>query len=1312
MYGRFPVLTLLLLALAGFAHNAVAQSAGGSVKGKVMDGSAPAEQATILLLKGGEPYNGALTAPDGTYSIEDIPPGEYTLKVTYVGTEREIPINISSGITTEVPLIDMQTDVTIEEITVTADKLVESDQTIQGTEINQEQLRLRSNRGYVAAAGQGTAGVVTDPDGGGANIRGGRGENTQVFVDGMRVTGNANLPQVSVESVRIITGGTPPWYGDVTSGIVEITTMNPSNEFRVSGELLSSQLTDPYNYNLAAISATGPIIKNKVLWGGATDSMEVTRLGYFVAGEFSHQQDADPAALGIYQPKSGVMDTISNDPLTPVVENNNLSFVNKTDFLTRDDFENVDRKPNNDRLQASFNGRLDWRAGENSSVKFGAQYRVFRGDIWETGGRRGHSNSLYAPENNAYQETDNYRFYVRYNQIVPMDYEKKNQRILKSLSYNLQAEVGRVEGRLMNREHQHDVFKYGHVGQFAINDATSALGARDVEAFTLVQPGDANHNPEYTSDAYWITAGFADTSYVFNGENSSNPGLAAYNNSINRFLQENPQPFFNPNFFNDFLDERTNPTDINQLVNFGGVINGQLPQNAYSLYTMPGVTYGRYNLSRNDIVRFTGYANLTLGPKKLAQDDDQNSGGGVFDGTHQFRVGFEFDQRIERSYGLNTRGLWSIMRNLANRHIRDLDPDSETPVYAVDPVTGQSYFQDTVRLSRGFQADLQSGFDRRLRERLRERGMDVDSTDVINTDFLLPEMYDLELFDANELFNNGAALVSYFGYDYTGGIQESVAAEDFFTDTENRPMDAFRPTYIAGYIQDKFELENIYFTLGLRVDRLDLNQSVPVDPYVLVPAWNAGEAAERGGFELPELVSSDWTPYVTRKSNANEAPLGREEILGYRDGDVWYDANGTLVDPELLKVDGEVIPYIRQDSIGIESFEDYQPQVNFLPRLAFSFALSGESNFFAHYDVLTQRPTGAEILNFYDYMFVEQNATLAMANPALTPQQTIDYEVGFQQALDPQGETALTISAYYREMRDMIQFFRYQNAYPITYDTYENIDFGTSKGFAATFETSPNRLVSMTTAYTLQFAEGTGSSLNSARNAIVGIEGLAILRNLQPLDFDQRHTISGNLTVNFNERILNRPQYKSILPANSTLRKILVNSSASLTYNLGSGEPFTRNAIPNQAEVAFGINATRLTQGSPNGSRLPFRYNFDLRLDKTFRVYPSTMFSGKDDETDAAATTTKDSKVDRGKGIDLRLYVVFLNLFNFDNIMNVYSYTGQPDNSGFIESQQGQQLIQNQISPEAYIDQFRMKEENPDNFSMPRRIRVGLLFSF
>ena len=86
--------------------------------------------------------------------------------------------------------------------------------------------------------------------------------------------------------------------------------------------------------------------------------------------------------------------------------------------------------------------------------------------------------------------------------------------------------------------------------------------------------------------------------------------------------------------------------------------------------------------------------------------------------------------------------------------------------------------------------------------------------------------------------------------------------------------------------------------------------------------------------------------------------------------------------------------------------------------------------FFAHYDILTQRPSSSGRMNPYDYLYIASRSS-GIQNPNLLPEKTIDYEVGFTQALT--DHSAITISAFYRNLQDMIQATRINYAYPITY---------------------------------------------------------------------------------------------------------------------------------------------------------------------------------------------------------------------------------------------------------------------------------------
>jgi outer membrane receptor for ferrienterochelin and colicin len=106
----------------------------------------------------------------------------------------------------------------------------------------------------------------------------------------MRV--NASLvPQSEIEQLQVITGGIEARYGDVTGGLISLTTKGPSSEFSGSLEIESSELTDPYGYNLFVGNISGPILKNK------TTNNSI--LGFRLSGQYRSRDDSSPRAFGV-----------------------------------------------------------------------------------------------------------------------------------------------------------------------------------------------------------------------------------------------------------------------------------------------------------------------------------------------------------------------------------------------------------------------------------------------------------------------------------------------------------------------------------------------------------------------------------------------------------------------------------------------------------------------------------------------------------------------------------------------------------------------------------------------------------------------------------------------------------------------------------------------------------------------------------------------------------------------------------------------------------------------------------------------------
>jgi hypothetical protein len=308
------------------------------------------------------------------------------------------------------------------------------------------------------------------------------------------------------------------------------------------------------------------------------------------------------------------------------------------------------------------------------------------------------------------------------------------------------------------------------------------------------------------------------------------------------------------------------------------------------------------------------------------------------------------------------------------------------------------------------------------------------------------------------------------------------------------------------------------------------------------------------------------------------------------------------------------------------------------------------------------------------YAFLEETNDI-VNNPDLRPTRTIDYELGFQQVLSK--SSSLKLAAFYRELRDQVQLRNVANAWPTGYRTYDNFDFGTVKGFTSTFDLRRTGNVQVRASYTLQFADGTGSGPNTGLNLVN--TGQPNLRNIAPLDFDQRHRFQ----VNVDYRYGSGKDYNGPMIAG---KPFLQGMGLNIVSILGSGTPYSRSlAVVNEGA---GQTNYRL-DGSLNGARLPWQFTTDIQLDRDIAL----KFGGEED---------------KAKTANLNLYLLVTNIFNTENIIGVYRYTGAPTNDGYI----AQLTDRTQVDPDAYRDLYTERVNNPFNFGAPRTIRLGVRFDF
>lgn len=949
---------------------------------------------------------------------------------------------------------------------------------------------------------------------------------------------------------------------------------------------------------------------------------KTTLIDFIFGGDYSYQRDQSPSFIAPTYADPSVLAQLQANPITP--EPGGVGFYNSADFVTSGDMYTQSWHLNNALDVISLSGKLNFHVTPNVKVTFGGSYQYQIGNNWNL------TNSMYDYAGNPQQTQLNYKGFVRLTQKFATPEGKDKNPLIKNAYYDVMAEYSHTWFQTDDGNFGTNLFDYGYVGKF----------------YQYIVP---EYSKSVTSgpagEGYYMT-GFADSAYTFTPSNL-NPIEANYTKDVMKQLG-------------------TTGTYSVVIPANNGLINGSSPNNIYSLYYNVGQPYGGYSQQNDNHFRFTADFSAEIA-------------------NNSIDVGFEYEQNSISFYSIDAAGLWNLMRQLADHQFEIAGLDYSNPIL-VQKGTYNTYAYNYLA-----DPSVQSQFDKSLREKL---GLPVNGSQWIQTDEYDPSMYSLSMFSASDLLNSGSQYVNYFGYNYMDQLNSTnPSIDDFFNQKDANgnnlyPMAAYQPIYMAGYIQDHFDIKTIVFDVGLRVEQFNANQPVLTDPYLLFPAKTAGEIPSGSPLgTVPSDIGSNYVVYV----NNSQSPTS---IVGYRNGNNWYNASGTLVaDPSVLTSEsngGNIQPYLvnpSQTTLSSNAFTTYSPQTEVLPRLAFSFPITDKANFFAHYDILSQRPAGIgyNIFQATQYLFIQNNIGGILMNPALEPEVTIKYELGFEQVLDKAKSMALDISAFYNDMKDQIETYRYFDAYPTTYLAYTNIDFGTVKGLTVSYDL--RRIgnwsdVKFRAGYTLSFADGTGSGPTSGYN--LAASGEPNLQIPAALSYDQRHTINANLDFHFSSGSSYDGPVWTTHSGKSV--QILSNAGVNINFYAGSGTPYTQWS--NATQQGIGITSKYGIIGTINGDYLPWQNRIDARADKMFRLSI------------------------KSHPCQLTIYIAATNLFNTENILQVYNYTGSPTDDGFLESAFGKQVVAGQVSPQAYADQYSVYEKIPTYFSLPRQASLGLTFQF
>lgn len=1208
-----------------------------TIEGKVTDSKTgePILFGTIALYRGGVLITGTETDLDGNFFLSDIQPGTYDMEASYVGyaAQRQTGIVINAGKTNRVNfqlsddavLLDLGVEIKAYKV-----PLIEIDNTTQGSTVTAEKIRALPTKQVNAIAA--TSAGISSRDGGDISVRGSRSNETVYFLDGVRVSGNM-IPQSEIEQLQVVIGGIEARYGDVTGGVISLTSKGPSD--KISGSVEVEKSIDGYGYNLISGNISGPILRN---------SKKQSILGYRFSGQYRNVADNNPSALGVRRAPESVIRQLEAAPTYNIGD---TRFPSLELLRTSDIGAPFKARPNDENIDLDLTGRLDIKLHKNVDVQISGNYNDKKDRFTPTNSGVSGSGSSWALlnwVNNPYEYSNTYRGNFRLTHKIGQqsgaDGEDKSKGSIRNFSYTLTLGYQNNKNRVEDYRHEDRLFDYGYFGKTE-REWTTVTGFTNVYApgmFTIID-----------GQLWYGHLGFRDQPGEYTLNQTINPILGSYN-AING-------------------------------VNVNGLLNQNVNSAWNDLFANVGQVYNSFRKGDNDIYSL----NLITGFDLLAGKNDK--------GRHNIQLGFLYEQSINRSWSLSPFELWNVAESLANGHINGLDTST---ILRFDEVNIPNFGVQSIPI---YQTNINPVADNKFFRSVREINK-VSENDYVNVWELNPNQLRLDMFSAFELINR-PDLIDYYGYDYLGNkLGTDVKFDDFFTskDTNNRRTFVVapqQPIYGAVFLQDKFSYKDIIFRLGMRVDYYDANTKVLKDPYALYEIENAKDYYTRTNQVQPSSVGDDYKVYVTNEES--------ETIKAFRKGDQWFLPNGTEVSGGNIIYQGTLVypSYAGKDNTGKQtrkldiqaepkegeanykteySFDDYKPQINFMPRLAFSFPISDDAGFFAHYDVLYQRPPSNSYASPLDYYFFENINRInpdgaALNNPNLKPVRTVDYEAGFQQKI---SETmAFKMSAYYKEVKDLIQQRILTNvASPLnSYKVFDNLDFGTVKGFSFSLDRRRTNNLELNATYTLQFADGSGSDANSSN----GINNRGPIRNLIPLSYDERHRITAVIDYRYGSgKDYNGPKVAG--------KNILEDFGISLTSFLVSGQPYSKNLTP----TAFGGSGFA---GSVNGARLPWNFTVDLNAQKRFPI-----------------------KVSAEKKLWFNAYIRVQNVFNIKNVINVYKYSGDPDNDGFLQSSFGQDRIRTvDISGrdvQSFLDAYSWRLFAPGNYTLPRRIYVGMIMDF
>jgi len=421
--------------------------------------------------------------------------------------------------------------------------------------------------------------------------------------------------------------------------------------------------------------------------------------------------------------------------------------------------------------------------------------------------------------------------------------------------------------------------------------------------------------------------------------------------------------------------------------------------------------------------------------------------------------------------------------------------------------------------------------------------------------------------------------------------------------------------------------------------------------------------------------------YIVNGLNVTEAPkkprIGAFYFLDKMEFDYFNTNLGIRVDymdpNTLVPIDYENL----KGSDGVLNEADYsavEKTIEISPRLGFSFPITEKTVFHAQYGKFIQLPA---LENLYENQRVIRDLAdggvgyfTVFNNPLLKPERTTAYELGIKHTAG--DYVTLGVTAFYKETSDLIQAKNIKaqdNSY--SFALYSNGDFGIVRGVDLSVDVRRINRLRASISYSLSFASGTGSDINSQSN--IAYNGDEAPKIPTALDFDQRHTGAVELDYRWGTSDIPKGFWGGVLSR--------LGFNALFSFN--SGRPYTPSSNTYDVLQVVSSPGGNTPIAPLNSAYSPWNMRLDLKIDKSFKIFDK--LSGN-------------------------IYLLAINVLDQELINDVFPTSGEAGYTGFLDSYTGKQWAQS-VGQEA-VDLYNIRSHAINNYGPPRQVRLGFRLFF